>query len=239
MPLPKIDQPIFELKVPSTKEVIHYRPFTVKEEKILLIARESGEIDQIFLAIEQVVSNCIQEEIDVKKLATFDLEYIILSIRAKAVNDQLEFKVPDPESGEDEKRTLNLSFNVKDVKIARLDEVDTKIEISDEYFLMMRHPTLTELHTLIDKSKQSDIAFEVMISCIDKLVSSDGENIYNMSDFTKKEINDFVESLSGKAISSIQTFFQSIPSLRIECPYTNSKGEQKTFVIEGMQSFFM
>ena len=237
MPLPKIDQPLFELTIPSSQEKIRYRPFTVKEEKILLIARESGEISQIFLAIEQVVDNCIQENIDVKKLATFDLEYIILNIRSKAVNDQLEFKIPNPDDKEG--KELNLSFNVKDVKIARLEECEKKIEISNDHFLMMRYPTLIELQTLMDKNKDIDAAFDIMVSCIDKVVSADGENVYSLSDFSKDEINDFVESLSSNAIKSIQTFFQTIPALRIECPYTNENGEEKTFVIEGMQSFFM
>ena len=234
MPLPKIDQPLFELTIPSTKQKVKYRPFSVKEEKILLIARESGELDQVLLAIQQVVQNCIQDEIDVEKLATFDLEYIILNIRGKAVNDELEFEVNDPE--EDGKK-IKLTFNINDIEIARIDEHETKLDLNEDYFLFMRYPTIAEL-TLITKGS-SATSFDMMTSCIDKLVTKDGETFYKMTDFTVEEVNDFVESLSSTAINKIQTFFTTLPAMRMECPYVNSNGEDKKFVIEGVQTFFM
>lgn len=235
MPLPKIDQPLFELKIPSNKKKVKVRPFTVKEEKILLIARESGDVGQIFLSIEQVINNCIQGDANFDDLATFDLEYILMQIRGKAVNDVVEFKIDDPDI---EGRKIDLSFNVNDVKIARLNEYDPKIVINDDYFIMMRYPTLKELQTMLDSS-ESEGSYKVMIDCIDQVISSDGEKIYRMKDFSEEEVNEFVDSMSAVALEKIQEFFSNMPALRIECPYQTPTGEDKKFVIEGVQSFFM
>ena len=235
MPLPKITQPLFEITIPSTQKKVKIRPFTVKEEKILLIARESGDVAQIFLSIEQVITNCIQDDIDVSELATFDLEYILMQIRGKAVNDTVEFEVADPEN---EGRKIALSFDVNKVQIARLGEFDPKIAVSDDWIITMRYPTLKELHTMID-SKEGEGSFNVMVSCINEVMSADGEKIYRMKDFSKEEIDDFIDGLSGSALEKIQGFFTSMPAMRIECPYKTPTGEDKMFVIEGIESFFM
>lgn len=235
MPLPKITQPLFEITIPSTQKKVKIRPFTVKEEKILLIARESGDVAQIFLSIEQVITNCIQDDIDVSELATFDLEYILMQIRGKAVNDTVEFEVADPEN---EGRKIALSFDVNKVQIARLGEFDPKIAVSDDWIITMRYPTLKELHTMID-SKEGEGSFNVMVSCISEVMSADGEKIYRMKDFSKEEIDDFIDGLSGTALEKIQAFFTSMPAMRIECPYKTPTGEDKMFVIEGIESFFM
>jgi len=235
MPLPKITQPLFEITIPSTQKKVKIRPFTVKEEKILLIARESGDVAQIFLSIEQVITNCIQDDIDVSELATFDLEYILMQIRGKAVNDTVEFEVADPEN---EGRKIALSFDVNKVQIARLGEFDPKIAVSDDWIITMRYPTLKELHTMID-SKEGEGSFNVMVSCINEVMSADGEKIYRMKDFSKEEIDDFIDGLSGTALEKIQAFFTSMPAMRIECPYKTPTGEDKMFVIEGIESFFM
>jgi hypothetical protein len=235
MPLPKIQQPLFEITIPSTKKKIKIRPFTVKEEKILLIGRESGDVSQIFLSIEQVITNCIQDDIDVSELATFDLEYILMHIRGKAVNDTVEFEVNDPEI---EGRKISLSFDVNKVEIARLGDFDPKIAVSDDWTITMRYPTLKELHTMVD-SKEGEGSFNVMISCINEVMSSDGEQIFRMKDFSKEEVDSFIDDLSGSALEKIQTFFTSMPAMRIECPYQTPTGEDKKFVIEGIESFFM
>lgn len=237
MPLPKIDQPIFDLKLPSTGKSIKYRPFTVKEEKILLMAKESGELKDMILAIEQVVNNCIiDDKITVDNLATFDLEYLMLNIRGKAVNDKVAFVIKDPDTEEN----VDLDFNINDITVKFKEEHNPEVTISDDYKMKMRYPTTRELlslSSLDSDTTEEEALFNIMISCIDVLYDSD--KVYKLKDFTDKEVSDFVDSLPSSAIQQIRTFFNTLPRMRIECPYTNNAGVEKTFVIEGVETFFM
>lgn len=241
MALPRIDLPLFELTIPSSGKKVQYRPFTVKEEKILLIAQESKEIDQIILAIKQILGNCI-EGINVDKLAVFDIEYIMLNVRGKSVDNIIKFTINDPDTEE----TIELAINIDDVKVKFKDDHNKNIKLNDDYTLVMRYPSINELKALSnlrrdnpEASNNAQVFFDVMISCIDMLVSSDGEKIYKMADFTQQEIQDFVDSLTSSAIKNIQRFFETAPILKIEAPYKNKNGDKKTFVMEGMESFFI
>lgn len=235
MALPKIDLPLFELTVPSSGKVVKYRPFTVKEEKILLIAQESKDIDQIILAIKQIVNNCI-DNIDADKLPMFDLEYIMLNLRSKSVNNVIKFKVKDPDTEEQ----IELELDIDTVKFRTKDNHTKKIQINDEYSLIMRYPTINELKALTDiKDRDAEALLNIMLACIDMLVTNDGEKIYKMQDFTQQEVKEFIEGLTSNAIKDMQTFFGTIPVLRIELPYKNRNGDNKTFVLEGLESFFI
>ena len=235
MALPKIDLPLFELTIPSNGLKVSYRPFTVREEKILLIAQESKDLDQVILAIKQIIGNCVSD-IDIEKMPMFDLEYIMLNLRAKSVNNVIQFTVKDPDTEEN----VNLVLNIDTIELKKKDGHDRKILINDDYSLIMRYPTINELRSLSTlKSGSTEGLLDIMLSCIEMLVSNDGEKIYKMSDFTPKEVKDFIESLTSGAIKGIKTFFETIPVLRIELPYKNKKGEQKTFVLEGLESFFI
>lgn len=240
MALPKLNLPLFELQIPSTGETVTYRPFTVKEEKILLIAQESKDINQIVLAIKQIISNCIKD-INVENMPMFDMEYIMLNIRSKSVDNNIEFEVEDPDTKEKIKLSLNID---KDLKVHRNEKHTTKIKADDNHTLIMRYPTINELSKLSEISNNeggnnSKVLLDVMLSCIDVLASNDGDNVYKLSEFSIDEVKEFVESLSGGTIKQIQTFFETMPTIRVELPYKLKDGTEKTYVIQGQESFFM
>jgi len=233
MALPKIDLPLFELIIPSTNKKVTYRPFTVKEEKILLLAKESKDIDQIILAIKQIINNCVKG-VDVEKLAIFDLEYIMLNIRSKSVNEEISFKINDPDTNEE----VKLSVNINEIKVTKDPDHNRVIKINDQYSLMMRYPALNELKLLsTDENKRQESIFNIMIECIESVV--DGDNVMKLSESSPAEVSEFVEGLSSSTIAKVQKFFETIPVLRIECPYTAKDGKLKTFVIQGVESFFI
>jgi plasmid maintenance system killer protein len=234
MALPKIDLPLFELTIPSSGKVVNYRPFTVKEEKILLIAQESKDLKQIIIAIKQIINNCVQDA-DVEKMPMFDLEYIMLNLRAKSVNNEVTFTIEDP----DTKERVLLALDINNIKIQYNENHLNKIKLNDEYHIIMRYPTINELSNLDGSNMGSDQLLNIMLSCIDILASTDGENIYKLSDFTQAEIKDFVEGLSSASTKEIQKFFETVPVLRIEIPYKLKDGSQKTFVLQGNESFFL
>jgi hypothetical protein len=231
MGLPKIDLPLFELEVPSTGKKIKYRPFTVKEEKILLIAQESKDIDQIVLSIKQVINNCAPD-IDTDNLALFDLEYILLHIRAKSVNNVIEFKIKDPSTGEE----IELSLDIHEIKLKHNEDHNKIIRLNEDSCIVMRYPSINEIKD-ISKLKSQESIFNVMISCIDKIEFKD--EVYIASEYTREELVEFVDGLTSTDIKLIETFFETIPVLKFETNYMNSKGEKKTFVVEGMETFFI
>jgi hypothetical protein len=235
MPLPKISLPIYELTLPSNNKKVKYRPFTVKEEKILLTAQESKEFPQIMNAIKQIVNNCVINY-DIDKLALFDLEYIILTLRSKSVDNLIKFKIKDPETEEE----VELALDLSDIKIDKKESHTNKIQVSDEYYLFMRYPTIDEFMEIIDESNsksETDKNYNIMISCMDTL-SSETE-VHKFSDFTDDEIQDFIDSLTTDVTRKIKDFFDTLPKIRFEIKYKNSLNQDKTFVIQGTQSFFL
>lgn len=235
MALPKIDLPLFELVLPSTGKKVKYRPFTVKEEKILLIAQESKDVKQIILAIKQILGNCLQD-INVETLATFDLEYVLLNIRAKSVNDEITFSVKDPDTGE----KVELTININEVEIKRFADHNKIIQVSDDIVFQMKYPSISYLETLKgdeeDAKNDSDSIVAVMKECIG--VIAQGDQVFKLEDFTEKEVNDFIESLSSDIVMKIKKFFDTIPVMRYEKKYFDKTGKEKTFVAQGMETFF-
>lgn len=234
MSLPKLNQPLFELTIPSLKKKVTYRPFTVKEEKILLIAQESKDIDQIILAIKQIINNCV-EDIDVDKLAVFDLEYILINIRAKSVNNTFTFRINDPDTKED----VELEIDVNDIEVSFNPNHTKKIKLDDETYLIMKYPAANQLKQIVEISQNntSEKMFDLMVSCFESIAS--GESVYKLKDHTEEEIEDFVNSMSSKNVSDIKKFFETMPSMSYEKKYRNSKGEEKTFLVKGTETFFI
>lgn len=233
MPLPKIELPLYELTLPSNGNKIQYRPFTVKEEKILLTAQQSEDSEQIVMAIKQIVNNCIQDY-DIDKLALFDLEYILINIRSKSVDNNVEFEIKDPDT--DEK--IKLKLNLQNVKVHKDENHTNRIPVDDKYTLFLKYPTIDDFASILNKKELSaEKSYEILISCIDILASED--EVYNFKDFTKKQVDEFVESLNSDVTKKIKTFFDTMPKVRHEMPYKNSNGEEKVFTIQGTQSFFM
>ena len=233
MALPKIDLPIYELTLPSNGKKLQYRPFTVKEEKILLTAQQSKEPEQIVIAIKQIVNNCIIEY-DVDNLALFDLEYLMINVRSRSVDSNVEFEIEDP----DTKEKVKLVLNLENVKVHRDERHTNKIQIDDTYTLFLKYPTIDDFSDIIGKADlPPEKTYEILMSCIDKLASED--EVYNFKDFTKKQVDEFIDSLNADVTKKIKIFFDTMPKVRHEMPYKNSNGEEKVFTIQGTQSFFM
>lgn len=232
MSLPKIDLPIFELKLPSTGRKIKYRPFTVKEEKILLVAQESNDREQELIAAKQVVQNCLIKT-DVSKLAMFDLEYVMMVIRAKSVDNKVKFTIGDPDTLE----RVELELNVDEVQVVKDKEHTKKIKINDEFTLFLKYPTIDEFQKIVTMDANDPLAnYHILTSCLDQLASE--EETHSFKDYGQEEIDEFMNSMTGEVMKDIQKFFETMPKLRHEMKYTNSDGVEKTFVIEGLRSFF-
>ena len=232
MGLPKIQQPLFELVVPSTEQKVKYRPFVVKEEKILLVAQESKDFDQVVLAIKQIVNNCM-EGVDVDELAMFDLEYVLINIRAKSVNNEFKFTIKDPDS----KETVELSVDIEDIKVQKDPNHNKMIRVNDDITLMMKYPSLDQLKMLNGTKSKAAGQIDVMLSCIDKVVS--GDQIYNLADFSKEEVEEFLDSFTNENVMAIKTFFDTMPVLRYEKNYTLKDGTEKKIVMQGTETFFI
>jgi len=233
MALPKIDMPIFEMTLPSSGKKVKYRQFTVKEEKILLVAQESKDIKAAINAVKQVVNNCLVDS-NIEEFAMFDLEYILLLLRSKSIDNNVKFAIKDPDT--DEKVELELDLN--NVKVTNFENHTNKIDVNEEYILFLKYPTIEQFTDFIEDEKNNPLtSYNVMISCLDKLASK--EDVYKFSDYTPADIDAFMDSLSGEVLMKIKTFFDTMPKLRHEMKYKNKDGVEKTFVLEGMQSFFI
>lgn len=233
MGLPKIDMPIFEMSLPSSKKIVKYRPFTVKEEKILLIAQESKDLKTAIDAVKQVVNNCLIDH-DIEDFAMFDLEYILLLLRSKSVDNNVKFAIKDPDTEE----SVELELNLDEVKVTTFEEHSNRIKINDVYTIFLKYPTINQFVEFINGDKNDPLAsYNVMVSCLDKVASS--QEVYKFSDFSREDIDKFMEDLTGEVLVEIKKFFDTMPKLRHEMKYKNKNGEEKTFVLEGMQSFFI
>ena len=232
MSLPKIDLPLGELVLPSTGEKVKYRPFTVKEEKILLVGQQSDEPELEILSSKQVINNCLIDK-DVDELPMFDLEYVLLYLRARSVNNVIKFTIKDQDTDED----VELEMDIDNVVLERKEGHTNEVEINDEYKLFLRYPTITEFQKLVSADKNDPLLDYIMlVSCLDYIASED--EVHYFKDYTEEQINEFMDSLSGSVIKSITEFFSTMPRLKHEITYTNSEGNEKTFVVEGMRSFF-
>jgi len=231
-PLPKIDLPLFTENLPTTGDPIQFHPFTVKEEKIFLIARESADIENIVSSIKQVLKNCIVTDIDVEKLAMVDIEYIMLKLRAKSVNNVITMKIEDPETKED----VELELDLNDIEVA-FDENHKRKFGNDSVFVEMRYPSLNELLLLDNAKNREDALFDTLIQCIDRVYYED--ETYDLNDYSRKEVMEFLDSLESDVIKGLRDFFDTMPKLRHTMKYTNSNGNEKTFVLEGIKTFFI
>jgi len=232
MALPKIDLPISELELPSTKEKVRYRPFTVKEEKILLVAAESGDPEQELLAARQIVNNCLIDR-EVSDLAMFDLEYILLILRARSVDNSVMFEIKDP----DTKETVQLELNIDKVEIKRDPNHTNQVRVNEDYILYLKYPTIDEFAQIVKMDPKDPLVnYYIMVSCLDKIASEDEVHLF--SEYTQDETDEFMEGMPGEVIKGVQTFFETMPKLRHEMKYKNNEGKEQTFVVEGMRSFF-
>ena len=238
MPLPKINTPIYELELPSTGKSIEYRPFLVKEEKLLLIAMESEDTKQITTAIKTVISNCIiTKNVKVEKLPTFDIEYLFLNIRGKSVGEEIELNIICPDDGE---TTVPVTILLDDIKITKNPEHTNKIKIDDTFMMEMKYPSLDQfIKSNFDFSTNDTMnqSFELIASCIDKIYNQ--EEVWDSADLTKKETLEFLDQLSSKQFKEIEKFFETMPKLSHTLKVRNPVSEIESEVtLEGLSSFF-
>ena len=237
MPLPKISTPTYELVLPSSGRKIKYRPFLVKEEKILIIALESQDQKQIANSIKSILSNCILTRgTKVDKLSTFDIEYLFLNVRGKSVGEQIEVMVTCPD---DEKTQVPMSINIDSIKVEKSKDHKTDIKLDDQYTLKMRYPSLNEFiktNFSVDEMKVDD-TFDLIASCIDQIYSE--EESWTQEDCTKKEMVEFLEQLNSSQFKEIETFFDTMPKLSHKVKVKNpNTGVESEIVLEGLQNFF-
>jgi len=239
MALPKIQMPLYEDKLPSNGMEILYRPYTVKEEKILLIAKQSKNFEQAILSAKQILNNCVRAKkekdvFDVETLPIFDIEYLLLRIRSRSVDNEIEFKIKDDETDE----TVTLKLNLENIEVKTYPNHSNKIKLNDDYMLVMRYPTINAIME-VDKSDLPEVerSYNILVSCLDKLVST--ETTYDFTNETNESIGDFLDDLDPKAVAAMNEFFQTTPRIRHEIKYTNNLGKEKSFVIEGTETFFI
>ena len=238
MPLPKIAAPTYELELPSTGELIQFRPFLVKEEKLLVIAMESEDTKQITNALKSVIKNCILTKgIKIETLPTFDIEYLFLNIRGKSVGEQIEVMVTCPD---DNKTQVPMSINVDTIKVQKDENHSPDIVLDDVYTLRMKYPSLTEFiknnfGALEDMNV--DDTFELIASCIDQVYSE--EESWASEECTKKELITFIESLNSSQFKKVEKFFETMPKLSHTVTVTNPNTQVESDIkIEGLQNFF-
>ena len=238
MPLPKIATPTYELELPSTGKTIQYRPFLVKEEKLLVIALESEDTKQITNAIKAVLKSCILTKgIKVDHLPTFDIEFLFLNIRGKSVGEELEVKVTCPD---DKETQVPITINLDDIKVDKNKEHNNQIKLDDNIMMEMKYPSLNEfIKTNFDlnEKNQMEQSFDLIGSCIDKIYTQD--EVWATEDCTKKEMNEFLESMNSSQFKEIENFFTTMPKLSHTIKVTNPKTKVKSdVVLEGLASFF-
>jgi hypothetical protein len=239
MPLPKITTPIYELEIPSLKKKIRYRPFLVKEEKILIIALESEDSKAIANAVKNVISNCILSKgIKVDDLSTFDIEYLFLNIRGKSVGESVDVLITCPD---DETTQVPVSINLDEINVEENPKHSRDIKLDDTLTLRMRYPSMTEfIKNNFDSgdSVSVDDTFDLIVSCIDQIYSE--EESWTASDSTKKELLEFVEQLSSKQFKEVEKFFDTMPKLSHTIKVKNPKtGVESEVVLEGLSAFFV
>ena len=237
MPLPQIATPTYELVLPSSGRKIKYRPFLVKEEKILIIALESQDQKQIATAVKSILASCILTKgTKVEKLSTFDIEYLFLNVRGKSVGEQIEVMVTCPDDG---KTQVPTSINIDTIKVHKNKNHKQDIKLDDNYTLKMRYPSLNEFikTNFSAENIKVDDTFELIASCVDQIYSE--EESWTQEDCTTKELTEFIESLNSAQFKEIEKFFDTMPKLSHVVEVTNPNTKVKSKItIEGLQSFF-
>ena len=238
MSLPKIATPSYSLEIPSLKKEIKYRPFLVKEEKILIIAMESEDPKQIAEAVKTVIGNCIVTRgIKIEQLATFDIEYLFLNIRGKSVGETVDVLITCPDDGNTQ---VPVSINLDDIKVVIKEEHSRDIKLDANLTLRMRYPSMQEFiktNFALESSVSVDDTFDMICSCVEQIYSEDES--WSASDVTKKELTAFIEQLTSAQFKEIEKFFETMPKLSHTFVVKNPKtGVDNTVVLEGLTSFF-
>lgn len=231
MALPKLASAKYELTLPSNGEKVEFRPFLVKEEKLLLMAQSAGGEKEQIGAIKDIINNCTFGKVDANTLPFFDLEYVFLQLRAKSVGEKTKISVTCPD---DKKTKVQVEINLADIKCVTNVEHNNKIELGDGIGIMMKYPMIDIMAAQSDKP---EAAFEIIKNCVDSIY--DAENVTDRKDMDEKELNEFIESMTHEQFEKMNNFFTTMPRVKEEVKVKNpNTGVESTVVLEGMASFF-
>ena len=239
MSLPKLNVPVYETVLPSTEKVIKYRPFLVKEEKVLLTAMEDGKNDTIMNAVKEVLKNCIQSRLDLDKLPTFDLEFLFLRLRAKSVGEEVTIGLKPwgcpQNNGELCDKTTEVKVNLEEVKVIKDEKHTSKIMLDDSVGIKMRYPDISKIDS--DMGDNFETGMKMVKDSIDMIFTS--EETHERDTISEKELEEFIDSLNTEQFGKIREFFDTMPQLKHTAKYTCSTcGEEKETTITGLNSFF-
>lgn len=229
--LPKIEYPTFEVQVPSTGKKIKLRMMLVKEEKILLMAKQSGLSQQV-LAIKQVVQNCVLDDTDVSKLPTFDVEYIFIKIRARSINNIVNLLVTDSDDG----KKYEVESDLDDVEVSFEGCASPKIEVNDTVGLLLKYPNFDDIDSIMKMKDDGDKASKILVRSIDKIYS--GDNVIIVADHDENEVAEWLDSLDVATMKKIRKFFETMPKVVSTIKYVNSFNEDREITLEGLKDFF-
>jgi len=233
MALPKLNNPTYELELPSTGEKLKYRPFLIKEQKILMMAQESGDETQLMEAMINLVSACTFGKIDASLSPVFDVEYLFLQIRAKSVGETTEISIICPDDG---KTQVPVKLNIQDISVNMTEDHTNIVELTKDVSMHFRYPILSDLKGLKTGASEMETLFHVINNCVSEI--HEGDDVYRRIDMSDKEVDDFVDSLSGTQFEKVTEFFQTAPKLRHVIEVLNPKTKKKSeVVLEGLTDF--
>ena len=232
MALPQLATAKYELRLPSTGETVEYRPFLVKEEKILLTAQGTGETMDVLKAVEQIIDNCTFNKLQVKGLPMFDLEYVFIKLRSKSIGALVEVNVTAPDDGV---TLVPVEINLEDIECIKEVGHDNNIKITDSVGIIFDYPRIDSVK--FDSADGGEEAFNIMKSCVRQIY--DAENVYEKTDKDDKELSDFLENMTHDQFEKVQEFFNTMPKVKLPVKVKNPKtGVEGEVVLEGMNSFF-
>ena len=236
MALPKLTTPTYELEIPSTDEKIKYRPFLVKEEKILMMALETKNESDIVQAVKDIVSSCTFNKVNLDAMPMFDVEYVFLNIRAKSVGEVSSFNVLCPDDG---KTYAKCEVNLTDVKVQVEEDHTNKIELGNGTGIIMQYPTINSFAQTGIKTITAENMLEVISSCILQIYEQEGKKVYDPKDQTKKELTEFIEQLNTQQFKDVQNFFNTMPRLKHVVKVKNPKTKKESEItLTGLNDFF-
>ena len=236
MALPKLTTPTYELEIPSTDEKIKYRPFLVKEEKILMMAMESKSSADITQAVKDIVMECTFNKVDISNMPMFDVEYIFLNIRSKSVGEVSKLKILCQDDG---KTYADVELDLNEVKVQVGDDHTNKIELTEDMGLIMKYPTIDSFSETGIRDINPSNMLDVISTCILQIYEKKGEKTYDPKDQTKKELTEFIEQLNTKQFKDVQKFFETMPKLKHEITIKNPKTKKESKItLTGLNDFF-
>tara|TARA_E500000081_G_scaffold89257_1_gene90282 strand:+ start:763 stop:1476 length:714 start_codon:yes stop_codon:yes gene_type:complete len=236
MALPKLTTPTYELEIPSTDEKIKYRPFLVKEEKILMMALESKSEKDITQAVKDIVSECTFNKVNIDNMPMFDVEYIFLQVRSKSVGEVSKLKLLCPD---DKKTYADVEVDLNEVKVQVGEDHTNKIDLGNGMGIIMQYPSIDSFKDSGIRDINASNMLEVISTCILQIYEEEGKKVYNSKDQTSKELTDFIEQLNTKQFKDVQKFFDTMPKLKHEITIKNPKTKKESkIVLSGLNDFF-